>query len=151
MKPRTPEFTRRPARSRAALLTALLLTLLACDRPRPLTEPDVGDNGSTGTASLATAYAGGIPIGLFAMPTNQNGGIYNGSVRNARYIEETSDLRTVLGAIKSRGGKVILTLAGSPEYYLDSNGYFSFTKWKQRVDMFRSINFASYITDGTII
>ena len=45
----------------------------------------------------------------------------------------------------------MLTLSGSQNYYVDSYGNFSFTKWKQRVDMFRSINFASYITDGTII
>ena len=154
MKPRTLEVTRRLARRRAPWLTALLLTLLSCNRPDPLNEPEGVVDGSipTGTQPSATiAYAGGIPFGLFAQPTNQFGSIYNGGLRNARDIEEKSDLRTVLGAIKSRGGKVILSLAGSQVYYVDSYGYFSFTKWKQRVDMFRSINFASYITDGTII
>jgi hypothetical protein len=150
MKPRTPEFTRRPARSRAALLTALLLTLLACDRPRPLTEPSVGDDGSTGTPSLSTAYPGGIPIGLFALPTNKLGSMFDGAVRNARIVVETGNLPNELSAIRSRGGKVLLSLAGSPDYYLNSDGTFNFTKWKLRVDMFKSINIGPYITDGTI-
>jgi len=92
-----------------------------------------------------------MPIGLFHLPNGQFGSIYNAGLRNARDIEEKSDLRTVLADIKSRGGKVILTLAGSQVGYVDSYGNFSLTKWKQRVDMFKSINFASYITDGTII
>jgi len=142
-------FTRTPSRLGVPLLTALLLGGLACGQPQDVDDRPLAPG--IETPSLATAYAGGIPFGLFAMPTSWNGSIYNGSTRNARYIEETSDLNTVLGAIKSRGGKVLLSLAGSPEYYLDANGYFSFTMWKQRVDMFRSINFSSFITDGTII
>ena len=55
-----------------------------------------------------------------------------------------------LQEIKSRGGKVILALSGSPRYYLDGK-YFSFNKWKERVNRYRGINFRSYIDDGTIV
>jgi hypothetical protein len=42
-------------------------------------------------------------------------------------------------------------LAGNERYYKDSDGHFSLTKWKARVDRFRRVNFSSYINDGTII
>jgi hypothetical protein len=152
---RNLELTRRPVGTGAPLLAALLLALLSCTASNPLTEPAGVDAGpipsGTQKPSAAIAYAGGIPIGLYHQPTNTFGSIYNGGLRNARDIEEKTDLRTELAAIKSRGGKVMLTLSGSQKYYVDSYGNFSFTKWKQRIDTFRSINFASYITDGTII
>jgi hypothetical protein len=62
-----------------------------------------------------------------------------------------NSLRSELAAIKSRGGKVILMFAGNEKYYKDAGGRFSLTKWKQRIDRFRSVNFDSYIKDGTII
>ena len=42
-------------------------------------------------------------------------------------------------------------LAGHPRHYVDGNGHFSLTKWKARLDLFKNINFASYVSDGTII
>ena len=56
-----------------------------------------------------------------------------------------------LQEIKSRGGKVILAFSGSPSYYKDGAGNFSFTKWKERVNRYRNVNFRSYIEDGTIV
>jgi hypothetical protein len=140
---------------RTPLLAAFILALTACDDRLPLTGPAEGteEQPASGTQapSLAIAYAGGIPFGHFALPTTQLGSSYNGAVRNARVWLPTGSLPTELAAIKSRGGKVILMLAGSHRHYLDGNGYFSLTKWKERVNAFRSIKFSSYITDGTII
>jgi hypothetical protein len=42
-------------------------------------------------------------------------------------------------------------LAGHPRFYTDGNGHFSLTKWKARVDLFKGIDFDSYISDGTIV
>ena len=103
------EFTRWLTRLRAPLLAALFLSLGSCGRTEPLSEPDTVDDGSVSgesdSPSLAIAYAGGIPFGLFALPTSLFGSNYNGAVRNARILVETSDLRTELAAIKSRGAR----------------------------------------------
>ena len=56
-----------------------------------------------------------------------------------------------LAAIKSRGGKIVLMLAGSQPYYKDADGHFSLSKWKERIDRFRKIDFSSYVNDGTLI
>jgi hypothetical protein len=146
------------ARLRALLLAALFFTLGSCGRTEPLTQPhDVGDGSiavGSESPSLAIAWAGGIPFGLFALPTNQLGSTYNGVVRNARIWVELGgpgNLNTQLAAIKSKNAKVFLQLTGHHQYYLDSDGHFSLTKWKDRLNLFKSINFSSYITDGTII
>ena len=60
-------------------------------------------------------------------------------------------LKAELAAIKARGGRIVLMMAGSESNYKDGSGHFSLTKWKQRIDRFRGINFTSYINDGTII
>jgi hypothetical protein len=148
------ELSRWVTRLRAPLVAALFLTLGSCGRFEPLTQPaDVDDGSAPGSdsPSMAIAYAGGIPFGLFALPTNQFGSLYNGAVRNARILVETSDLRAELAAIRSRGGKIFIQLTGTHHYYVDADGHFSFTKWKQRLDMFKSINLSDFIKDGTII
>jgi hypothetical protein len=101
----------------------------------------VGDE-TLGSAS----FAGGIPIGNFNQPMSQFGSIFNGAHENA----SPNQLLSVLQQVKSRGGKVILALSGSPKYYLDGK-YFSYNKWKERVNRYRNVNFRSYIDDGTVI
>ena len=149
----TCQFPTWLARLRAPLLVAVFLTLGSCGGPEPLTPPD--DDGSISTESespsFAIEYAGGIPFGMYTLPVSQIGSIYNGAQRNARILVETGTFKTTLAGIKSRGGKVFLNLTGYHKYYVDSDGHFSFTKWKERLNMFRSIDFSSYIKDGTII
>jgi len=147
------------------MLGALALTFGACDGadsldPSTSTPPNSIDETSTadsaipdeGTTaldgpSLATSFAGGIPVGIFGLPTSQLGSRYNGVLR----ILMAWQIRSELGAIKSRGGKIVINLAGSPNYYKNADGTFSLSKWKARVDRYKNIDFNSYITDGTII
>jgi hypothetical protein len=141
----TFKLARRIARSRAPLAAAAFLALAACasDNSFGPEQPAVLDPATP----TATAFAGGIPIGFFAHPLTLFNDRYNGGHQN---VTETNML-SELAEIKSRGGKVVLALTGAPRYYLDSSGRFSFTKWKERTDRFRGINFSSYISDGTII
>jgi hypothetical protein len=146
------EFGNGIGRLRASLFAALILILASCNStdsftPTGTDDPQVIDQGEPAVASLATAYAGGIPFGHFRLPTTELGSRYNGITRNI----DPNRLRDELAAIKSRGGKIALAMAGPERYYKDSYGHFSFTKWKARVDRYKSINFSSYITDGTII
>jgi hypothetical protein len=111
---------------------------------------------SGGAPSLAIAYSGGIPFGPFYLPTPKLGSDYNGTVVNAQTwlptrTRPTNIMLAELAAIKSRGGKVVLGLAGNQQRYLDEDGHFSLTKWKARVLEFKPIAFSSYIQDGTII
>lgn len=96
-----------------------------------------------------------MPFGLFAAPTDQLGSDFNVTLINARnWLPQWLPPRTLpaeLAAIKSRGGKVILSLAGGHPHYVDENGHFSMTKWKERVNSFKSIAISSYITDGTVV
>ena len=143
------------ARLRVSLLAALLFAVGSCSYSEPLTVTDDLDSGSepreVAPPSMAVSFAGGIPFGLFDLPSSWLGTTYNGMERNARILVETGTFKSKLADIKSRGGKVILQLTGVHDYYLDSYGHFSMTKWKNRLEMFRSIDFNSYINDGTII
>ena len=140
----TFKLARRLARSRAPLAAAAILALAGCESERSFSpeQPAVLEPGS----ATAAAFAGGIPIGFFAHPTTMFNDRYNGGHQNI----SAGQLLQELTAIKSRGGKVVLSLTGSPTYYLQ-DGHFSFTKWKERVDRYRGINFTPFITDGTVI
>jgi hypothetical protein len=132
------------------LITVFVLILAACDTRDPITAPDVPPSPGT-TPSLAIRYSGGIPFGLFVLPTAELGSDFNGTMVNARVWLRTGSVLAELAAIKARGGKVIMNLTGGRHKYLDEYGHFSLTMWKQAVDAFKMIAFTSYITDGTII
>ena len=154
------KLSRRMARLRLPMVTALVVAFTACDN---MNAPDAGiPPGSQGLSiadstadtlavadglSLSSSFTGGIPMGLFAMPTTWFGTRYNGALRTIG----PQNLKTELAAIKARGGRIVLMMAGTESNYKDGSGHFSLTKWKQRIDRFRGINFSSYISDGTII
>lgn len=137
-------------RLRPFVLVALMLPVAACDDTDP-TSPESAPEVLTvlpmEDEPLASAsFAGGIPLGNFAQPISEFGSIFNGSHENST----PTGLIQELQQIKSRGGKAVLALSGSPKYYLDGK-YFSMTKWKQRVNRFKGVNFRPYIDDGTVI
>jgi hypothetical protein len=139
----TFKLARRIARHRAPMLAACLLAIVACGGDKSF---DPSDQMVEHTGPHAAAFAGGIPFGYFAMPLDQYGARYNGGHANIGENQMMQELEF----IKNRGGKVLLSLAGSPRYYLEG-GRFSMSKWKQRVDRYRGVNLSSYAKDGTII
>ena len=158
MLPATSLCTSWLARLRTLLLAAAFLVVSSCDNPHAITAPDNAGElpASPAAPSLAIAYSGGTPFGLFSIPTAELGSNYNAGFINARnwlpsIWHPTVSMTAELSAIRARGGKVILDFAGNHQYYVDENGRFSLTKWKQRINAFKSIPFSSYITDGTII
>lgn len=158
MLPPISRYIRWTARLRRSLVAALAVVVTSCDGRDPSTAPgaDAESPASPVTPpSLGLAYSGGMPFGLFATPTAGLGSDFNVTLINARnWLPIWLPKRTLpqeLAAIKARGGKVILSLAGSHAHYLDENGRFSMTKWKERVDAFKSIPFSTYITDGTVV
>jgi hypothetical protein len=171
------KLARRVARFRVPSLAALVLTFAACNNSdlltpdNPIADSFTGDSlaGAAGTdmpsdpedktpveeetpgdaapISFSISYSGGIPMGAFHIPNDQFGYRYNGALRNI-YPQY---LLSNLAAIKARGGKVALTLAGGQSRFTDSHGNFSLSLWKASVDRFKGVNFSSYINDGTII
>src|SRR5918992_1229765 len=136
------------ARARALLLV-LVVCLAGCDAPDRITgSEDIPPPVATVPAPLFSgSFAGGIPFGTFALPSREFGELYNGglSVIWPKFLLEQ------LAEIKARGGRVVLSLTGNERYYKDRDGHFSLSRWKERVDAYRGVDFSSYIEDGTII
>jgi hypothetical protein len=138
---------------RSAVLALSALAFAGCDANETL-EPDSNPPAdATGTEAVpvndltvAAAARRGIPIGHFNQPVSTFGKVYNGGHNN---ITPSQMLRE-LAAVRARGGRMLLSLAGSPKYYKEG-GHFSMTKWKARVNRYKGINFTSFINDGTII
>ena len=162
------KLSRRIARLRAPVLATLIVALAACESAETLDpagglvpdaaneivvdadaapDADVQAEPVAEPALASASFAGGIPFGLTAQPITQFNGRYNGS----KLTLGPSQILDRLSAVRSRGGKVAVMLAGNPRHYVDGDGHFSLTKWKGRVDQFKKLNLDSYINDGTII
>ncbi len=129
---------------------SMMVGIMACDGER--LGPTAGDAPVPAAepveqTSATIAFAGGIPMGTFAQPTTAFGSLFNG----AKLTVKPWEIMPTLAAVKARGGRVVLGLSGTPIYFKDAQGHFSFSKWKARIDRFRSKNFSSYIKDGTIV
>jgi hypothetical protein len=152
------KLAHRMARHRAPLLAAFML-IAACNSTEtldpasvdntPPTNDQPGITQLTPTEALdaSTTGTGGMPFGTFDQPVQVWGSTFNGGLR----IFSPSYLKSSLAAIKARGGKVVLDLAGAQRYWKDASGHFSMTKWKERVSRYKSVDFSSYINDGTVI
>ena len=111
--------------------------------------PDPAASSTAEGLSLATAYRGGIPFGVFHLPTSLYGRGLSGSLVNTS--SSTGSLVPILALAKLRGLKVVISLVGAEHYYKNADGTFSLSKWKARVNAYRNVNFSSYIKDGTVI
>jgi hypothetical protein len=105
------------------------------------------------TTSSIAATAGtqpGIVFGSYGMEAANLNSIHTGALRGGG-ITETNVLQ-FLAAIKAKGGRLVLKMCqGADKYVKNSDGTFSFTKWKSLVDRFRNVNLGPYISDGTLI
>ena len=146
----TFKLSRRMARLRAPACVALILAIIGCNSTDSL-NPDGSTPAGAVTAGTppvaAVSFAGGIPFGTFAQPTTEFGSRFSG----AKMTIAPQPLRKELEAIKQRGGRVVLMFAGPENYYKDAAGHFDLNKWKARVDRYKGVDFASYVSDGTVI
>lgn len=142
---------RRPHR-RWLAIPLLAVTLAACD-PTDVLDPEAMDARDEVPAQPVVApaasvrQAGGVAFGMSAQPLSRFGELYSG----AKLTVSPNRVLGELSAIKSRGGRVVLMLAGNPRHYKDSRGRFDLRKWKARVDRFKNVRIDPYIKDGTII
>lgn len=149
------KLSRRISRLRAPALLATLVAFGGCESGTaldpsttsladPVESPVVSPVEAPSTAS---ASFNGLAFGAMNMPTTLYGSTYTGG----KQTYSPGDLKSALATIKSRGGRVVIMMAGPEKYYKDASGHFSLTRWKERIDRFKSVNFDSYISDGTII
>ncbi len=135
---------------RVPVCAAFILAFAGCENGKSFSPEVDSDTPASGVAAVpelaSLSFAGGIPLGNFNQPIDEFGSIFNGAHSNS----SPDQLVRELAAVKARGGKVVLVLAGSPAYYVE-NKRFSMSKWKSRVERFRNVNFDSYINDGTVI
>lgn len=136
-----------------SLSTAVLaITLTACDHtdvldPEAMDARDVVPAQPVEAPAASLRQAGGVAFGMSAQPLSKFGELYSG----AKLTVSPNRVLGELSAIKSRGGRVVLMLAGNPRHYKDSRGRFDLRKWKARVDRFKNVRIARYIEDGTIV
>ena len=115
----------------------------------PVSEAPLADSPAAAAPSFLTgATAPGIVFASFDLPLTMLGTTHTGSYRTPDKIS----LLNTLSAGRAKGARLVLKLSGSADYHIkNSDGTFSFTKWKAMVDRFKAINFSSYLTDGTVL
>src|SRR5829696_48668 len=86
----------------------------------------------------------GIVFASFALTPAQFTSVHTGAVRGM----SPGSLLSYLSSVKAKNGRVLLNLAGEAR---NTDGTFSLTKWKALIDRYKGINFAKYVTDGTLI
>jgi hypothetical protein len=150
----TSQYVRRVGRFRALWLIVLAMSFTACDAADRLTSTSedtptatTDPNSTPAEPSFATSFAGGIAMGTWAQPTYTLGSRYNGTLR----VIWPKYVKSELAAIRSRGGKVILSMTGSESTFKDRYGHFSFDKWKARVLRYKGMDLSSFVRDGTLI
>lgn len=129
---------------RVPLLPLLVLVFAGCDSADRLTS-NTSLDAPGATVDLASS---GIPFGTFALPSSMYGAVYTGGHVNPLQPEL---LLPILAQIRGAGARVVLALAGAPPNFVNPDGTFNFDLWKARVDRYRSVDFASYLSDGTVL
>jgi hypothetical protein len=103
---------------------------------------------SSGISTAITSTQPGIVFGNFNMKHQYLNSIYTGSMQGL----EPSWLMSELVLARSKGARMVLKLVGgSDDRIKNSNGTFSFEKWKALVILFKPLSLTSYINDGTLM
>jgi hypothetical protein len=88
-----------------------------------------------------------LPFGPFHWPESEFGEPFTGAFRSLR----PQDAISLLEAARAAGTPLIINLAGSRRNFQEASGAFSPEKFKERLDLFKGIDFDSYVADGTIV
>ena len=111
------------------------------DRTGPTADMDPA---ATGSPALAGS---GIVFSSSALTVSQVNSVHTGLVE----APTPSNLLSFLSQLRQKNGRVLIKFGGGEGSYKNPDGTFNLTKWKSNVDRFRTIDFSSYITDGTIV
>ena len=132
--------------SRPALAVLVVVALVGCTAFESHIDefPDAGPNGPDST------YAGvgqGIPFGEFGLQPEHFRAPYTGAV----VIVSRSSAAAVLRAAQARKLRLVLNLGGGRKLYSNPDGTFNLERWKARIDTYRDVDFAPYVTEGLVL
>lgn len=97
-----------------------------------------------------TSQAPGIVFGSFNMDPARFDNVHTGTMRGGGVTQ--TNVLSLLSAVRAKGGRAVLKLCnGRDSFVKNSDGTFSFTKWKALVARFQNVNLGPYISDGTIL
>jgi hypothetical protein len=134
----------RASTARAPLLALVLLTATACNS----TDRLASNTDAPGTtAAFASTAVPGIPFGASSQPVSLYGPTYTGGLLNPVQPES---LLSYLATIRAAKARVVLAFSGGPLQFTNPDGTFNLGLWKTRVARYNSVDFSSYISDGTI-
>jgi hypothetical protein len=144
-----PDAATNPADSSAAVDSAI--TPVDSTSPVDSTTPIDSTTSSDSVSILPlTGMAPGIVFGTFIMTPSQLSSVHTGTMMGGQI--DPSNAMTILAGVKAKGGRIVIKMCmGADKWVKNSDGTFSFTKWKTLVDRFRSLPLAPYINDGTIL
>jgi hypothetical protein len=138
----------RGARLRVPVFAIAILAFSGCENNETFGPAESVAPTAAAPEGAAVAFAGGIPIGNFNQPLTEFGAIFNGAHENIAPSQMVAELTQ----IRARGGRVVLSMTGNHlKNYVDGAGHFSMSKWKDRLNRFRGVNFTPFINDGTVI
>ena len=126
-------------------LAAAMIALTACqntDQLAPTTEIV-----SEEVPDFALAAPPGIMFASFELTPAQLNTVHTGIVR----WTSPSTFLSYLASVKAKNGRVLVKLHGDEYLFRNADGTFNLTKWKTMVDRYKSVNFSSYVNDGTIV
>jgi hypothetical protein len=99
---------------------------------------------------LTGAALPGITFGVFDLPKEMFSPVYTGSLVGGAL--SPTNMLSLLSAARAKGARYVIKLCmGRDSFVQNADRTFSFTKWKALVDRFKTVNFASYVTDGTVL
>jgi hypothetical protein len=129
----------------AGLLTLMLLAGSACGVLDGSAADDFPDAGPGGPDSLLAGVGRGIPFGLFGVRP------FGLPFTGAHRLVDRSSIAATMRAAQTAHTRLVLNLAGSRSRYINPDGTFDMARWKSRVDAYRDIDFAPYVTEGLIL
>lgn len=140
-----PVFHRWTGRLGGGLLLSSL-SLAAC-HSTDSAAPTVEAPAEPAQFAAAAAAPAGIVFASSQIPVSLLGSVHTGRIGPS----EPSSLLSYLQQVKNKGGRVLLKLHGSESSIKNSNGTFNLDKWKSMVSRYSTVNFSSFITDGTVV
>jgi hypothetical protein len=115
--------------------------------PTDSTQVSSGDSVTADPTTLTGGTAPGIVFGAFSIKNDQLNSVYTGSVR----APGPTDILTLLSGARAKGARIAIDPVVTDASVQNADGTFSLTKWKAVVGRFKTVNFSSYITDGTVL
>ncbi len=98
--------------------------------------------------SEAPGFNQDLLFGPFHLPEAE----YSNSPFTGSFAALRPDTATAtLEAARKAGIRLIINLAGGRPGYQESDGAFSVSRFKERLDAYKSVDLASYVADGTIL